>query len=49
MNYALMQSYMKEILERELDSNQPIGDTEIQQGLNDAHQDFVARTYLLHG
>ena len=49
MNYALMQSYAKDILERETGKNQPIGDTEIQQVINDAHTEFVARTNILTG
>ena len=49
MNYALIQSYIKEIIERETGETQPVGDTEIQQAINDVHREFVARTHLLHG
>ena len=41
MNFAKIQSYVKDILERELKSNQPIGDTEISQVINDVHAQFV--------
>ena len=48
MNFAKIQSYVKDILERELKSNQPIGDTEISQVINDVHAQFVGKTNLLH-
>lgn len=49
MNYAKIQSYVREILERLLGSDTNIGETEIQQVINDVHREFVADTHLLHG
>jgi len=49
MNFATIQSYVEEILERELGRDNNIGEVEVQQVINDVHKQFVARTHLLHG
>ena len=49
MNFGMIESYVEEILERELGLNNGIGEVEIQQVINDVHKQFVGRTHLLHG
>jgi len=48
MNFARIQSYVKEILEREIGIGKRIGETEMQQVINDVHREFVGKTNLLH-